>query len=320
MTYLLIVGGFALLLFGGEIVVRGAVRLSERLGISPMIVGLTVIGFGTSLPELVVNVNAALSGSTGLAIGNVVGSNIANTMLVIGVAAAIQPLVVAPELIRRDTVAMVAATLVFIGIGILSSRVEWWHGALMVIVLCAYLVLTVQQDAKTTAAVSEAPLGESRSAGGRSLGVHIALVIVGLAAVMIGADWLVTGATSLAEQLGVPDAIIGLTVIAIGTSLPELATASAAALRGHSDVALGNVVGSNIFNLFGVAGITALFAPLPFPSNILQLDLWVLLGTAFLLMFVMLTGRCISRIEGSVLALLYWVYIAMQFTGLNGVS
>ena len=320
MTYLLIVIGFALLLFGGEIVVRAAVSLSERLGISPMIVGLTVIGFGTSLPELVVNVNAALSGSTGLAIGNVVGSNIANTMLVVGVAAAIQPLVVAPELMRRDTMAMMAATLVFIGIGILTGGVEWWHGVLMVIALCTYLVLTVREDANARSMIAEPPPGEPPTAGRRLPGIDIALAITGLTGVIVGAEWLVTGATSLAEQLGVPDEIIGLTVIAIGTSLPELATAFVAALRGHSDVALGNVVGSNIFNLFGVAGITALFAPLPFPANILQLDLWVLLGTAALLMLVMLTGRRISRIEGVVLAVLYCGYIAAQFTGLTGVS
>ena len=320
MTYLLIVIGFALLLFGGEIVVRASVSLSERLGVSPMIVGLTVIGFGTSLPELVVNVNAALSGSTGLAIGNVVGSNIANTMLVVGVAAAIQPLVVAPELMRRDTTAMMAATLVFIGIGLLTSRIEWWHGVLMVIALCTYLVLTVREDANARSMIVKPPPGEPPTADRRPPGIDIALAIAGLTGVIVGAEWLVTGATSMAEQLGVPDEIIGLTVIAIGTSLPELATAIVAALRGHSDVALGNVVGSNIFNLFGVAGITALFAPLPFPANILQLDLWVLLGTAALLMLVMLTGRRISRIEGVVLAVLYCVYIAAQFTGFNGVS
>ena len=316
MSYLLIAAGLALLLIGGEAVVRGSVALAGRLGVSPLIVGLTIVGFGTSLPELVVSVNAALSGSPGIAVGNVIGSNIANSMLILGVGALILPIAVSPQAVRRDALCMVAATVVFVGLG-LTGGLVWWQGALLVCVLCGYILTTVWRDARAQDAAAELHRGEADEPGlaGLHTGLVFAVVAAGIFAVVVGAEWLVDGATAAAREIGVPDEVIGLTLVAVGTSLPELATAVVAACRGHPDVCVGNVLGSNIFNLFGIAGVTALFAPLPFSAQIVGFDLWVMLGAALLLLPFMLTGFRISRVEGAVLAALYGAYVAAVFLG-----
>lgn len=316
MIYLLIAAGLALLLFGGEAVVRGSVALADRLGVSPLIVGLTIVGFGTSLPELVVSVNAALSGSPGIAVGNVIGSNIANSMLILGVGALILPIAVAPQAVRRDALCMVAATLVFVGLG-LTGGLVWWHGALLVCVLCCYILGTVWQDTRTQDAAADLHRNDAGEPGFARLhtGLVFAIVVAGICAIVVGAEWLVDGATTVARQIGVPDEVIGLTLVAFGTSLPELATAIVAAYRGHPDVCVGNVLGSNIFNLFGIAGVTALFAPLPFSAQIIGFDLWAMLGATLLLLPFMLTGLRISRLEGAVLAVLYGTYVTAVFLG-----
>jgi len=250
MTYFLIIAGFALLLFGGESVVRGSVALAQRLGVSPLIVGLTIVGFGTSLPEMVVSVNAALVGSPGLAVGNVVGSNIANILLILGVAAVIAPIAVHPGAVKRDLLGMSAATLVYVGLG-MSGQIVFWQGVLMLIALMSYIGFTVWHDNKSNDEAAEMHRDEAAEMGEIPLRtVSIAgIIIVGLFAVVVGAEWLVTGATTLATEFGVPEEVIGLTVVAIGTSLPELATSIVAAYRGHSDVCVGNVLGSTLFNL-----------------------------------------------------------------------
>lgn len=319
MTYFLIIAGFALLLFGGESVVRGSVALAQRLGISPLIVGLTIVGFGTSLPEMVVSVNAALVGSPGLAVGNVVGSNIANILLILGVAALIAPIAVSPGAIKRDLLGMSAVTLVYVGLG-MTGQIVFWQGALMLIALMSYIGFTVWHDNKSNDEVAELHREEAAEMGTIPLRtVSIAgIIIVGLFAVVIGAEWLVTGATTMATEFGVPEEVIGLTVVAIGTSLPELATAIVAAYRGHSDVCVGNVLGSNLFNLFGITGVTAMFTPLPFSDKIVSFDLWILLAATALIIPFMLSGRRISRLEGSILLLLYVGFIASQFIGMSG--
>ena len=319
MTYLLTFAGFVLLLLGGEAIVRGSVALAGRLGVSPLVVGVTVVGFGTSLPEMVVCVNAALAGAPGLAVGNVVGSNIANTMLVLGVAALILPIAVNPKAVRYDALGMFFVTLVFVAIGA-TGGLAWWHGALLLTALCVYVGVTFWHDDRTNDDAAELHREEAAERG--TIPLHIAglfcIVVSGLVAVVVGAEWLVTGATQMARSFGVPEEVIGLTLVAVGTSLPELATAVVAAYRGHSDVCVGNVLGSNVFNLFGIAGVTALFAPLPFSSKIVEFDLWVLLASAVVLLPFMLTGFRISRVEGAVLAALYCAFVAAQFTGLNG--
>lgn len=319
MTYFLIIAGFSLLLFGGESVVRGSVALAQRLGVSPLIVGLTIVGFGTSLPEMVVSVNAALVGSPGLAVGNVVGSNIANILLILGVAAVIAPIAVHPGAVKRDLLGMSAATLVYVGLG-MSGQIVFWQGVLMLIALMSYIGFTVWHDNKSNDEAAEMHRDEAAEMGEIPLRtVSIAgIIIVGLFAVVVGAEWLVTGATTLATEFGVPEEVIGLTVVAIGTSLPELATSIVAAYRGHSDVCVGNVLGSNLFNLFGITGVTALFAPLPFSDKIVSFDLWILLAATAITIPFMLTGRRISRPEGIVLLILYVSFIASQFVGMSG--
>lgn len=319
MTYFLIIAGFALLLFGGESVVRGSVALAQRLGVSPLIVGLTIVGFGTSLPEMVVSVNAALVGSPGLAVGNVVGSNIANILLILGVAAVIAPIAVHPGAVKRDLLGMSAATLVYVGLG-MSGQIVFWQGVLMLIALMSYIGFTVWQDNKSNDEAAEMHRDEAAEMGEIPLRtVSIAgIIIVGLFAVVVGAEWLVTGATTLATEFGVPEEVIGLTVVAIGTSLPELATSIVAAYRRHSDVCVGNVLGSNLFNLFGITGVTALFVPLPFSDKIVSFDLWILLAATAIIIPFMLTGRRISRPEGIVLLILYVSFIASQFVGMSG--
>ena len=319
MTYFLIIAGFALLLFGGESVVRGSVALAQRLGVSPLIVGLTIVGFGTSLPEMVVSVNAALVGLPGLAVGNVVGSNIANILLILGVAAVIAPIAVHPGAVKRDLLGMSAATLVYVGLG-MSGQIVFWQGVLMLIALMSYIGFTVWHDNKSNDEAAEMHRDEAAEMGEIPLRtVSIAgIIIVGLFAVVVGAEWLVTGATTLATEFGVPEEVIGLTVVAIGTSLPELATSIVAAYRGHSDVCVGNVLGSNLFNLFGITGVTALFAPLPFSDKIVSFDLWILLAATAIIIPFMLTGRRISRPEGIVLLILYVSFIASQFVGMSG--
>ena len=227
MTYFLIVAGFALLLFGGEAVVRGAVSLAQRLGISPLIVGLTIVGFGTSLPEMVVSVNAALVGSPGLAIGNVVGSNIANILLILGVAGLIMPVVVHPNAVSRDTMCMAGATVIFVLVGMMGLLI-WWQGIAMLVALGGYIGFTVWHDNATNDAVAELHREEAEEIGDiplRTVSI-LCIVLTGLFAVVVGAEWLVEGSTTLAREFGVPDKVIGLTIVALGTSLP--ATSSAA--------------------------------------------------------------------------------------------
>tara|TARA_R110000868_G_scaffold1554_3_gene12434 strand:+ start:2571 stop:3539 length:969 start_codon:yes stop_codon:yes gene_type:complete len=319
MTYFLIIAGFALLLVGGESVVRGSVALAQRLGVSPLIVGLTIVGFGTSLPEMVVSVNAALVGSPGLAVGNVIGSNIANILLILGVAAVIAPIAVHPGAVKRDLLGMTAVTLIYVALG-MTGQIVFWHGVLMLIALCAYIGFTVWHDNKTNDEVAKLHREEAAEMGViplRTVSI-CGIIAIGLFAVVVGAEWLVTGATTLARQYGVADEVIGLTIVAIGTSLPELATSIVAAYRGHSDVCVGNVLGSNLFNLFGITGVTALFAPLPFSDKVVGFDLWMLLAATLIIIPFMLSGRRISRVEGSILLVLYLGFIASQFFGVSG--
>lgn len=320
MAVIQILGGFVLLFVGGEFVVRGAVALANRFGVSPLVIGLTIVGFGTSLPELWVSLNAALGGSPGIAVGNVVGSNMANMMLVMGCAALMCPIMVNPAAVRRDASFMLAVTVIFIAIG-MTGTVSALEGLAMVVMLLGYLGYSLWRDTKDNDAAAALHREEAEELAGRPRALWISLIelLAGFAAVGYGADLLVDGATTLARAAGVADAVIGLTVVAVGTSLPELATSIVAAYRRHSDVCLGNVLGSNIFNLFGIMGVTALAVPVPFPEQILQFDLWALLFVSLLLIPFMLSGRRIGRVEGGVLLALYAGYVTAQFLGVGGV-
>jgi cation:H+ antiporter len=320
MAFFQILSGFVLLFVGGEFVVRGAVALANRFGVSPLVIGLTIVGFGTSLPELWVSLNAALGGSPGIAVGNIVGSNMANMMLVMGCAALICPIMVNPVAVRRDAGFMLAVTVIFIAIG-MTGIVSALEGLAMVVMLLGYLGYSLWRDTRANDAAAALHREEAEELTGRPRALWVCLIelLGGFIAVGVGADLLVDGATTLARAAGVADEVIGLTVVAVGTSLPELATSIVAAYRGHSDVCLGNILGSNIFNLFGIMGVTAMAIPVPFPDQIVQFDLWALLFVSVLLIPFMMSGRRICRIEGGVLLALYAGYVTAQFLGVGGV-
>ncbi len=319
MTFFSIAAGFILLFAGGEAVVRGAVALARRFEVSPLVIGLTIVGFGTSLPELLVSLNAALNGAPGIAVGNVVGSNMANMMLVLGVAAVICPIAVKPEVIRRDALFMVGATAVFVLAGH-GGSLDAMAGGLMVALLLGYIGLSLWQDmqAGDRAAELHRETADELTGLPERLWAMLIWTAVGFAAVLYGADILVAGAVALAKSYHLSDEVIGLTLVAVGTSLPELTVSIVAAYRGHSDVCIGNILGSNIFNLFGILGITALVTPVPFADKIVDFDLWALLAMTILLVVVMLTGRRVSRAEAVLLLALYGAYVACQFWGLGG--
>lgn len=320
MTFLLLAAGFVLLFLGGEVVVRGAVALARRFGVSPLVIGLTIVGFGTSLPELLVSLEAALSGAPGIAVGNVVGSNIANVLLILGTAALICPIAVNPMAVWRDGAAMVGATVVFIAIG-LGGTVDALEGGLMVVALASFVALSLWSDMRSDDAASKLHREEAEELTEvpRRLPAMILSLLLGFAAVGCGADLLVDGATRLARSAGIPEEVIGLTLVAIGTSLPELATSLVAAYRGHSDVCLGNVLGSNMFNLFGILGVTAVATPVPIGPRFATFDLWVLGGVSVLLMPLMISHWRVTRIEGALLLALYAAYVTCQFWGMSGI-
>ena len=312
---LLLVFGLALLTVGGEALIRGALAAARRLGVSPLLSGLLIVGFGTSMPELVVSVDAALSQRPDIAIGNVVGSNICNILLILGLSALLAPMTVQPLALRRDAVTMVAVTVAFIllaGAGKLGRL----DAVLFLAGLTAYLLWAYR-----TETAHDVPAGELHRAESEELTVLpgsplfiIAAIAGGLALLVGGSRMLIIGAVGIAESLGLSEAVIGLTLVAVGTSLPELTISVIAALRRHADVAVGNVLGSNIFNVLGILGVSALVQPLPVNARILQFDQWVMLASAVLLIVFLYTGRRLSRREGGVLLLGYGAYLGLCFT------
>jgi cation:H+ antiporter len=308
-TFLLIIAGLVLLTVGGELLVRGAVSLAERLGVSRLLIGLTLVGFGTSTPELVTSVQAALAGAPGIAIGNVVGSNIANVLLILGLTALIRPVLAAPAAFARDGAMLAIATLLGLG-AILLGEVGRTIGIFFIMVLVSYIVVTYRHERRAAGPSAELHRAEADTAPhlrGSALKLT-GVVIAGLLLTMLGASWLVRGAIELARGLDVSETVIGLTIVAVGTSLPELVTSIAAARHKHSDVALGNIIGSNIYNILGILGVTAVIHPITVPNQILVLDIWVMLGAVVALFATVLTGWRIIRAEGAALLSLYVVY------------
>ena len=311
-AWILIAIGLTGLVIGGELLVRGAVSAAKSFGISPLVIGLTLVGFGTSAPELVTSLQAALAGSPGLAIGNVVGSNIGNVLLILGVAALIAPLAVDRSAFRRDGSVLAAATLLTVGV-VLTGEIGRATGAIFFALLLAYLAVTLWTERRATSAASDVYVKEADAVPGpeTSLPVSLLLAAGGLVAVIFAARALVTGAVDVAQAVGLSEAVIGLTIVAIGTSLPELVTSIIAVRKGQGDVAFGNVVGSNLFNILGILGITAVVQPMTVPAEILRLDIWVMLGTTILLIVMARSGWRISRREGGVLLVLYAIYLAV---------
>ncbi|WBQ10006.1 calcium/sodium antiporter [Hyphomonadaceae bacterium ML37] len=301
MDYIFVVGGLIGLFFGGEALVRGSVGIARRLAIPPLLIGLTVVGFGTSMPEMMVSVGAALRGVPDIAIGNIVGSNIANILLIVGVSALVWPIKIMGATLRRDTLVMMAAALILLPLFALGElgRVA---GLGLVLALSGYLYWAYRQPGEAVSEDTDAPAP-------RSALISALWVIAGLIALVVGARFLVDGSVSIARGFGISEAFIGLTIVAVGTSLPELATSLIAALRRQSEIAIGNIVGSNIFNVLGILGVTALIAPIPVAQRFLTLDLPVMIAVSLVLTVLLLTRKVIGRAAGVLLLAGYAVYI-----------
>jgi cation:H+ antiporter len=307
----LILGGLLALVTGGDLLVRGAVAIARRLKVSRLMIGLTLVGFGTSTPELVTSLEGAAAGSPGIAVGNVVGSNIANILLILGLAAVISPLRVDPRALRRDGAAVLLAAGVCAAAVVLDALERWVGGALVALLL-AYVVFVYRRerhadDASARMHDHQASAAATAHAPARPW-VAAALCLAGLVLMIFGARALVGGSVGLARSAGVSETVIGLTVVAVGTSLPELMTSVVAALRRQGDVAFGNILGSNIFNIFGILGLTALLAPIPVPAELARLDIWVMLGATLVLVYTSATGGRLGRAEGLVFLMAYAAY------------
>ena len=316
---LLLLLGLVLLIAGGDLLVRGAVRIAGRLRLSPMLIGLTVVGMGTSMPELAASLQASLAGSSGIALGNIVGSNIANALLILGVAALIAPIVVSTPSLWRDGGVGLFAALALIGAGAtlgLSREV----GIAFLFLMGGYIYYAYRQEhvgaphsaahdrAMAMEEVDRALIPPEKPEG--RLWVALLLFVAGLSLIVGGGSFLVNAAIAIAEDLNVSDAVIGLTIVAVGTSVPELVTSAVAAYRKQGDIALGNVLGSNIYNILFIGGLTGAIAPTEVPASMMVFDLWVLVAVSILVMVLALSGRRLRRTEGIMLVAAYVVYAA----------
>ncbi|MEM9139294.1 MAG: calcium/sodium antiporter [Pseudomonadota bacterium] len=313
MDVVTLIVGLVLLVGAGDLLVKGAVALSLRMAIPAIIISATVVALGTSAPELLISVEAAIKGAPGIALGNVVGSNIANVLLVLGVPALLAPLAPCGPDAHRNLWFMLGATAVFTGL-MLGGTLFWWGGLILVMIALAMIWDSLRIGLRAAASGAVEPDPDIDEAAGAMAGWKIAgLILAGVIGLPLGADLLISGARGIATSLGVSEAVIALTLVAIGTSLPELATTCMAALRGQTAVAIGNVVGSNIFNITAVIGTAALFAPIGVPDEIAGRDLWVMIGAAALLTPLILLHRTICRITGGVFLCLYGIYLYIAF-------
>lgn len=306
--------GLLLLTVGGESLIRGSLAAAKRVGVSPLLSGLVIVGFGTSAPELVVSVDAALTGRPDIAIGNVIGSNIGNVLLVLGLCALIMPLAITPMALQRDAVAVTASSAILM---ILAGTVKLSlaEGVILLAGLAVYIVFAYLSERALEAPTSELSKAKSEQLTllPKSTTAIVVAVIVGFLLLIGGSHVFLTGAIGIASNLGISQAVAGLILVAIGTSLPELAICLIATLRRHADVAIGNVLGSNIFNLLGILGVAAVLQPLPFPARILEFDQWIMLGSVLLLTVFLYTGSRLSRIEGAIFVIGYGVYVFVSF-------
>jgi cation:H+ antiporter len=318
-SILAILAGLVLLVAGGEVLVRGASNIAAAIGMSPLVVGLTVVSFATSAPEFAVTMKSVAAGSPGLAVGNVVGSNIANILLVLGIAAIITPLAVKSRVVRFDVPVMIGLSLI-VTVMAFNGVIARWQGAILVVLLAVYVIWTVRIGRSDPEGEKEKldpdwidgelrpePVAERST---RNMLASVVMVAVGIGALVLGASVLVSGATTIASALGLSDLVIGLTIIAVGTSLPEMATSIVAALRGERDLAVGNAVGSNIFNLGAVLGFAAILSPdgIVIPEGAQNLDFLLMTGVAILLLPVVYTGYAVGRWEGILFVSYYVAY------------
>ncbi len=309
MTYWLILLGLIFLLAGGDLMLRAVSQLAMHFNISKLVIGLVIVGFGTSLPELFASLNAARYGAPGIAIGNVVGSNIANILLILGMAALLAPVVVDKTTFTRDFSTLLITTVLCMAACLGGTVTRLW-GALLFTGLCGYLLLVFRDERRRQD--QQAAATQSQAVVQRSTPKLLAMTIGGLCVMLYGADLFIVHAIDLASALGVTKAVIGLTIVAVGTSLPELVTAVMAALRKETDIAFGNIIGSNIFNVLGILGVTSTLLPLQVPENIARLDIWIMAGAVVLLgTFAALSDR-IGRAAGLSMLAMYVIYVAFR--------
>jgi len=311
--------GLAALVGGAEALVRGASRIALSLGISPLVVGLTIVAMGTSSPEVAVSVGAVLSGSTDIAVGNVVGSNIFNVLFTLGISAVIKPMVVHSQIIRQEVPIMIGASVV-LGIMILDGSLARWESALLLLLLVAYVVFLVRQSRAETAEIRDEFEGAAPRRDARwdsHWAVQVLLIAVGLGLLVLGSGWLVDSAVAFARALGVSDLVIGLTIIAAGTSMPEVATSIMAAIRGERDIAVGNVIGSNTFNILGCLGLSGVMSAngLTIAPSVLNFDVWVMIAVAVACLPVLLLRRQIGRKRGVLFLAYYAAYVVYLILG-----
>jgi cation:H+ antiporter len=313
----LVLAGLALLAFGGEVLVRGATTLARAAGLTPAVVGLTVVAMGTSLPEFAVSLMASLQGSPDIAVANVVGSNIWNVLLVLGPTALVCNLPVLGQVVRLEWPFMFFATLVSM-MAMHDGSIDRLEGAAMAALLVGFVAYMVGLARREVHAEEEKEFSEEQAAHSAPDGkgrpwLPVLFVAVGCALLFAGGRSLVTGAVEIARLAGLTERVIGLTVVAFGTSAPELAASLVAARRGHADVAVGNLIGSNIFNLLGILGVSAAILPLSVAPSIVRVDMWWMAATSLLLLPLMLRGRVVSHRDGAMLTLIGLVYVAVLF-------
>lgn len=316
MNFLIFLAGLALLVVGANTLVRGASKLALSFGISPLVVGLTIVAFGTSAPELAVSVGAVLDGQTDIALGNVVGSNVFNVLFILGLSALIMPLVVHIQLIRQEVPIMIGACVLLLAFAF-DGNLSWLDGSMLTALLAAYTLFLVVQSRRETQAANDEYAEELKQSTPGAWDSHwiaqVGLIVAGLVALVFGSDFLVQAAVAFAKSLGVSDLVVGLTIVAAGTSMPEVATSIAAALKGERDIAVGNVVGSNTFNILGCLGVSSLASGslgLTVPESVLAFDIWVMLAVALACLPVFMSGREIARWEGAVFLGYYVAYVA----------
>ncbi len=316
--YLQLIGGFVVLLVAAEAMVRGAVILAEKLGISPMVIGMTVVAFGTSAPELVVSLNAALAGSPGLAVGNIVGSNIANVWLILGAACVVMPILAKPDALKRDVILLFGGSILFT-VFVLQGTLGLVAGIVLLVVFLGFIVASYMRD-KSDPEVAREKLEELEDLEKgipKSTPIAILATVVGIVGLAWGADLLVDGGSAIARSFGVSEEVIGLTLFAFGTSLPELAASVVAAYRGHPDVAIGNVVGSNVFNMMLVGGAVAVAVGLPVPDQVIRFDVWIMLVSTLMLLPVLMGKIKLNRMCAGIFLVLYFAYIGAQAYGVD---
>jgi cation:H+ antiporter len=319
---LLFAGGVAALIAGANLLVRGASSLAAALGISPLVIGLTVVAFGTSSPEMAVSVQSAWSGQADIAVGNVVGSNIFNVLFILGLSALLVPLIVAGQLVRREVPLMIGVSILLLVLT-LDGDVSRAEGALLcavMVIYTVYLIVQARREGAAAATEYEWEFGRAAASRGRRWVVQIGLVVGGLVLLVLGANWLVEAAVRTARVLGLSELVIGLTIVAAGTSLPEVAASVVAALKGERDIAVGNIVGSNLFNILAVLGLSSLVSPagLAVAPSLLALDMPVMIAVAIACLPIFLSDYRIERWEGALFLAYYVFYVTYLVLAATG--